>query len=486
MYGRKLNGDKLDPNIDFYDSIENRSKLSIQKLPSIHVPKDDLGHYKIKNSQRARVLSTEFQNLKAYEEQKKLKQILIPKKENPSVQMKNESVKSENGYFIPKEKVGGDTHLIISKLRAGKAGIFTKLGKRISTIGTIGGIFDTSEKEKSKVKRSISLSDTVVNDNDEYTQFLHNNSRVSKYPSYVTVATREEKIVPSPKPLLEVECNETYDVNDNEIVYSKDNQLYINFPNESTSSLVSKLLNTYSQFHLDDNNDELLNTCPETIRNSMNSYSGSSKITAETDDLFSYVEGESFDSEKPSSVMNDSSSQLNIEIPLTTKCYNKKLPALPTPTTPISGKSINQFYLRDYNDNSNPKIIDDSIPPKLPQHKTIPKYLLNTPETVYYDCCEAFSSSTKSLSEISLSSVTSIEPTVKRLVEIPKDTSIFTRKSRKSSGSIQKWENSNDNDNENDHERRRSASFQYLKNAGIDPFMLTGYQENTQLKVINL
>jgi hypothetical protein len=482
MYPRKLKGDKLDSTQDFIGSLANQSNLNISTLPSIHARRDDKGNYIISNNNRARILSSEFHYFKTAKETTELKTGILARK---NIIQQNDTLN------IPKRK--------------NKNGLLSKLGKRISTIGAIGfGINNNLiDPENEKVHRSISLSEQSTNNlqKNAYEDFVNQNKMESQSSNIEGINESQENVtIPLPISKNESLNNESIEtVYENKTVYYKNNQLYVNFPNESTGSLVSKLLNTYSELNIEDNQFEMENKHgprifdnfePLIIENNQiynfkrsstyteSSANGSSKIADPNDDLFSHAQSSTF-----SKLSDDSNSEIrsnsfdnltNFPNRLTTKNYHEKL-------TSIKRKNINQFDLRDYTDSLNAEIIDTSVPPVLPKHEILPKRQYITPETPYYDCCDTFSYTSSKNSMI--------DSTVKPQIEVPKDTSAFTRSTMKKYGDIkpQSVKNNDYRDITNDDdEKQRSASYQYLKNAGIDPFMLNGYQENTQLKVKNM
>ncbi|ODV86080.1 hypothetical protein CANARDRAFT_28118 [[Candida] arabinofermentans NRRL YB-2248] len=206
-----------------------------------------------------------------------------------------------------------------------------------------------------------------------------------------------------------------------------------------TTSLIEKYMNMESSLGVreDDasNSDDIYHRKPQ-------STSDDSSIS-----LFSYVNSNSSANGLASSSSLD---DLSAPIPLATFPVSKPLPDLPI-------ESINQFEIRNYDlQHEKVEIIDKSTPPKLPIHHHMKVELQKK----------------KSQMKKNLE------------VEIPKDTSVFTRtptRIRKVYGKMPVME-SRENKIE---EKQRSTSLQYLQKAGIEPFMLGGYQETNKLKVIN-
>lgn len=496
MYGRKLKGDHIDITQDFIGSVANRSKLSVCTIPSLNEQGIRNKKFENSNTKNRRVSSQNFVEMKNKGNNSF---------NNPSTMNTHEF----NEFEIPLPKVRKRTERIKSDP---KNGLFSKIGKRISTIGSLIENFEN----KNVNKRSVSSPQLLFTKKED------------NHPSDVLIEPKGQVV---PEPFEEKKLDQNYDTLDNSDaesinesdnhcayegrVFASNNQLYLNFSNESSGSLVSKLLNTYSTLNSDSQffntvdqfehlsisekrahgqtprlgNDHVFELVPPaSVRNSGSTYTDMStyESTKKSNDVFSTI---------PSTYSSDASDyvsfsdDLNLEIDgtenqfkLTTMNYNKKLP-------PLLIKQINQFKLRDYSDiENNPTIVDLEFPPELPRHK----YLANnrrqvTEESpngeIFYDCDDAFSfsSSNKSIIKYSVAETPSSQGIRKRLpkkVQIPQDTKIFTRKCAKTYGGITQ-------NLEETPEKSRVSSYQYLKNVGIEPFMLNGYQNDTQLKVVN-
>ena len=416
MYPHKLRGDKIDPQFDFVGSVANRSSLSVySKVPSIH-------HANI-NASQGRVFSNEL-----FKNKVKRESVLYPKPEELN----------ERTVPLPMPKKRGSKH---------KTGLLSKLGKRISTFGSI------IEREHKPQKRSVSANDIAT-----FNEFVHSNCI---HPEPV-----EDKIsIIEDMENLEIKGENEMEEQDKEkTVYTKNNQIFVNFSNNSASSFISEIINTYSQMDAQSIREFTMEECfrspkislPESIvkRQSTLSGSGSSKIT-EQDELFSKAPSSAF-SRSSEELVETEGHNFNEYQPLVTKNYNKELPLTPS-------RRIDQFQIRDYSSNKNSVITDTSVPPRVPKHEILMKSQYPTPpETPYFDCRESFSDTPPSPK--------------KKSIEIPTDTDVFTRKSKAYKGLI---------DRPLSKEKARISSSQYLQNVGISPFMLTGYQESSTLKVMN-
>lgn len=475
MYGRKLKGDKIRLETDV-DGALNRSHLSVWTVPSVKATEGADGKYPVSKLAKARVLSGEFCKLKETQDRERLY----------SFAPVSESI-SSNSIPLPKKR---------NERRSTHSTILSKLGKRISTFG---GIIDNFESKFTETRAASIANHEVKTCSDEHDdeyevelEELH--QKTENEPPYQT-KFKADKLAHYLYPKEEnqyqkensSEADETISLQDaeNSTVYSKNNQLYLNFPNGSAYSLVQELLTTYSQLKPEDSQTSSLKTIslpqpqpnivfydcqspnPSTNRDSTctsNSAYGSSK---NNDDLFSFVPSDTRSNLSSEGFSSSECEGVNTEnyLPLITKNYNKKLPAVPP-------KEIDQFKLRDYNDSEiNPIIIDESIPPELPSHEIMPKSATLTPETMYFDCIDNFPCFPPAKPKV--------ERKVKKQVEIQQDTKVFTR----STSRLKNKGNVSQKLIENKH--KRTSSTEYLKQVGIDPFMLSGYQDNVPLTIRN-
>lgn len=421
MYGKKYQGDKIDPIEDFKGSLANRSNLSICIPPPIKRISTDS-----KINEKGRVLSQEYRKLK----------------------------RNSECQPIPVQPP------TINK-RKNRESIWGKLGKRISTIGISECLNDVDSNKNSNsngsknTKRGVSMDYVYqINETSDFNAY----PKLSKQETFIDMNHQVSEY--SEKRPISLESLDDQD----DIVYTKNNQLFINFPDDSQTSLVSKLLDEYSKFNLENPSSNIAPLTPPQ-RNTHSSYNSTiSGGISTSDDIFSNAPTSCYTGSSDSIDLVNTDNENNNHL-LTTN-YNKELPSIPI-------KNINQFDLRDYTNTLSAEVIDPSIPPEVPKHQFVEKE-----STPYYDCKDSFSFTSSKYSDISNDdNVMKFYSDSKKI--IPQDTSIYTRSStRKEYNGIKTVESKA-------KEQIRSASSQYLEKAGISPFMLNGYQENTQLRVIN-
>ena len=496
MYNRKLRGEKIDPRLDFRGAVANRSEFSVCTLPPLNQSITQRPRRNFSNNEKARVLSQELHAFKTAKELAKLKDatLLSQQQETPTQSIVSPKRRSQNN----------------------RQSMMSKLGKRISTIG---GMFDNNDTKEHKLfahnsekKRSTSLGfltmksgpemdfDSVVNEDNASLDDIVDmalDMKLEQADSGVDSANHTTGKIQLETPPPAVISNPH-----NELVYTKDNQLYINFPNDSQSSLVSKLLDAYSKFYPEETdisiktprleNNRIFTFRPpeESILSSHRDSAGTSVSASTGNDLFSTAQT-SYYTNSSESLHEILRAEIKSEGPpriqLSTTSYNKKLP-------PVPSRRIDQFCIRNYSDSSqNAIIIDKEVPPKTPTHAFSASSSSDSPETRYFDCTDSFSkvSSVYSTDDALLDLYGDVKPDAddasqntleaSRKTELPLDTKIFTRKNtRKHYVSLSKTSR------EQKHEKQRSLSEQYMEKAGITPFMLTGYQEQqSHLQVVN-
>lgn len=520
MYNKKLRGDFIDPAIDFRGSVANRSKLSICTLPPINTivgegPK----------TTNAKVLTEQYIQARHIIDQRKPVLVTVPQK--------------TQSISLPKKR--GDR-----KSKIGGGNLLSSWGKRISTFGNIVESFEAKEaKQRSvslpqyhnttNIKKSVHLplqiepqpqiqpqikQKTLLPPASNY-GIAANEGKASNYPDYnfrrqqpnyraspikhnhqhhrkqISLGDRDfisqEPSAPVRKVSDRVTENKTLEkdffsglkneVEDNAVRAEEDR--FTNFLNDSNSSLVSKLLESYSRMNVE---QQSLHKAKMTFGPRTKSYQldpvdaqkftkrsnmggTSTRDSASTNnDLFSfthssYTSGSSEFVSLPEIGNEDDVSYSNA---LLTTNYNKELPPVPL-------KKMDQSILRDYSGTEqDSKIIDNLVPPEVPKHQLLhrSKTQYKSPE-LFYDCDTfSFTSSRKSLER---SDIKVPERKPEKKEQFLEDTAIFTRKSRQLKGKRKPVPNSKD----------ETTSSQYLEKVGIETFMLSGYQSGSPLKVIN-
>lgn len=520
MYNRKLKGDIIDPSIDFRGSVANRSKLSVCALPPLQATVRE-----IPNVTQAEAFANQY----------------IEAKRQSEIENAVPVVASQGRQSISLPKKRGENE---SKIGGGS--LFSRLGKRISTFGNIIENFDSKEYQQRSVslpqyqthsthqssvqtrKTTQALyqpqSDTqpalrparntglVANTRQSFhTQYFHNhyarsetNNRNSSNhnpnsiltnqndlkQSNLRVQTHVKNHLDSNKSTFFIQAdhesdNKLRNDQDDTPVCAKNNQLNLNFSDASSGSLVSRLLESYSNMNIEQDSsnslevksierskrsDKDVGESPTTIKRSAIGGISGHESTSIGNDLFSLTHSSDTSGSSEFVSLADTRDQIAPDFiqPLLTTNYNKKLPPVPV-------KKMDQSILRDYSGSDhNPKIIDSFVPPEVPKHRVLHKSNSQREASdVFYDC-DNFSFTSSKHSYGRSSSISSVNK-VEKKIQPPEDTAIFTRKSRKMKKDQQPVINSKD----------KTVSWQYLKNAGIEPFMLSGYQSGSRLKVIN-
>lgn len=423
MYNQKLKSNLID------ESDIARHSSTISFVPSIHRKKG-------KNHvvEKGRVVSNEY-----YLHKMKREKIILDTKAKTTLEIVNPESRN-----ISTPKAGSPVNML------------EKLGKRISSIGFFSksGTKVETKLEHYIPKRVVSMPawDNLVMDNSVLEMYPDH-----KYPQ-MKVEKSNSQLPPIPLPSEYKDGQLEYELpNDSSRIYSKDNQIFVNLSDASAESLVSKLITSYSHMELSDLEDDSNNSNLSTISASNQNYKvyifdqQYPKLT-NANTVFEFNSPASNNSTYASTKDSDDVFS-NAQTAATVSSIESM--HLQSPTKPV-----NQFQLRDYNGSQNFEIFDNSIPPTTPKHAILPTRTFSSPATQYYDCKSSFSSSPMSS------------------IETAKFTrqSFSSRKPKSYGPKIQPAEI---------HKEERSISLQYLKKAGIDPFMLTGYQNATQLKVVN-
>lgn len=506
MYSRKLKGDPIDPTIDFRGSVANRSKLSVCTLPPIPAIIGKDNEYEFPKIREAKLLENDFIKRKYMYEKP------LPIVKEPAC------VQRQPNIPMPKKRQQQVNH-------NSNDSFFAKLGKRISTLGEIIDLKENSKENKEK--RSISVPQITVtaspplkskdrNPNFEKEIFMAHNPKIENESANNIQSNQMDNLHKQPqvlppemdneKQVLNVENEENSDIEDeeeeelnsNKHVYSKGNQIYLNFSNESESSLLSKLLDSYSQFNsenqystqqsLRSNSNKIDKNIP-TLKNNLiydfrppeKSINRSSLCSSyhTDDDMFScnksaYSSGSSEYLSVPEEQNLDNYDYNDNEqwTQLPQKKYNNEL-------SPDMVKTINQFTLRDYNNTENDsKIFDDGTPPQVPKHVVLKQ--IKSPLGHELESKEVYDRFSFDSSESSLYTSDNLKLNAKpvKQIEIPEDTSIFTRNSIKYKKKVPSQGIPN-------NKHRVISSDEYLKIVGINQFMLSGYQNGARLKVTN-
>lgn len=450
-YGRKLKADQINSN-DFYGSVANRSLLSISTLPDIpelsELAKKDINienfferKYSVPIPQSKRAVSMPLPRA-------------VEQRPSPHIEL-----------YVPKNKGKNGTESIKNKIRPlSKIEVKKDVKKFFAGVRKLSDNLKRDHRGNSKDNEEYPDKDELRNflkwNNDESVPFFKNTfSNVnptgkeifssnnetngghfeSPYPSLnespSSIETKNTS-VPSNGSLTSVETINDKILNLNrKSVYIENNQLQVEFSSSSSSSasLVSELLNAYSDLNYNKNYIKILDskpcssfTIPNAVTDSQRStYSSTVDATTKSVSLFSDVP-ENNDSE--SNFSDDISSIDSSRIPpvsknkrpLSTTSYNRKLP--PTPI-----KKIDQFKLRDY------KLSN------IPQTPTI-SVKTNSSSSVYFTCEEA--------SPI-------------------QDTNTNTQKKSNKYGELTNFNKKN----------QRIHSVEYLQRNNINQFMLRGFQD---------
>lgn len=489
MYNIKPRGEKIDPSTDFKGAVCNRSEFSVCTLPPLTPPNDAFKKREFSNNEKARILSKELHSYKTAKELQTLKNISV--------------------YTRPEGEITNKP-LVVQKRRQpnNRQSMLSKFGKRISTIGDI---FDKKSSREysilnvsSEKSRSISLGaphpgnsyHPESKETDSIVDLIDMNLELNgNKTNELSTSNKEKEVLDiSLEPLSLVDSHSEQD-----LVYTKNNQLYINFPNDSQSSLVSELLETYSKLHeketdISIKSPQLRNSQVFNFKAPVHSFTpsyrnsaGTSISTSVATDLFSTAPTSCY-TESSESLHDITHTGINRDVPvrirLSTTNYQKKLPSIPL-------REIDQFCIRNYSDTSqNAIILDKEIPPKTPTHFSSPTKSPISPETTYYDCEDSFSkfSFLKPTENAAIDCGNCFEEKDSKTKtqsgsasDILLDTKVFTRQNTRKND-----RKSSQNEAKPRLAEIRTTSEQYLKNAGISPFMLTGYQENKSLKVMNL
>lgn len=503
MYTRKLQGDPIDPSIDFRGSVANRSKLSVCTLPPIPAIVGKDNEYDFPNIEKAKLLENDL-----------IKRKFMYEKPLPIIK-EPISKKSQSDIPMPKKRQHQTNHNSSDSL-------FAKLSKRISTLGEI--IERKENSKENKEKRSISAPQIAVFSSPELKQkeinpIINNVTLVAhdtKNPSTKNIKSNQinnlneqsqflQHEMNNKQQFLHVENEEISDIEDeeesnlNKHVYVKGNQIYLNFSNESEGSLVSKLLDTYSQLNSHDqcltqqslksNSNKTDKDIPKLKNNMIYDLKSPEKSVNRSSLCSSYHTDDDMFSCTKSAYSSGSSEYLSIPEEQIVDNYNsndnKQRNQLPQKNynnelSPDVVKSINQFTLRDYNNSENDsKIFDDGTPPQVPKHvvlKQLKSSNKNKLQTNEFSDCFSFDKSSES-SLYTSNNLTNIKSKPEKKISIPEDTSIFTRNSIKYK--------KNSSQDTSSHKHRVISSDQYLKIAGINQFMLNGYQSDAPLKVTN-
>ncbi|GAV30480.1 hypothetical protein PMKS-003994 [Pichia membranifaciens] len=520
MYNKKLRGDFIDPAIDFRGSVANRSKLSICTLPPINTivgegPK----------TTNAKILTEQYIQARHIIDQRKPVLVTVPQKTHSiSLPKKRENRKS---------KIGGGN-------------LFSGWGKRISTFGNIVESFEAKEAKQravslpqyhntTNIEKSVhfplqlesqhqtqpqikqkTLLPPVSNygksaNAEQATTYSYNNF-TRQQPNYraspikhnyqhhrkqTSLGDRDfisqETSALVRKASDRVTENKTMEkdligglkneVEDNVVRLEEDR--FTNFSNDSNSSLVSKLLESYSHMNVE---QQSLHEAKMTIGRRTKSFqldpadaqkstkrvnmrgTSTRDSTSTNNDLFSFTDCSytSGSSEFVSLPETGNEGVISYSSALLTTNYNKELPPVPL-------KKMDQSILRDYSGTEqDSKITDNFVPPEVPRHLILhrSKTQNKSPE-LFYDCDSfSFTSSRKSLERSDTKVPERIPEKKEQFLE---DIAIFTRKSRQLKGKKKPVPNNKD----------ETTSSQYLEKVGIEPFMLSGYQSGSPLKVIN-
>lgn len=524
MYNKKLRGDFIDPEIDFRGSVANRSKLSICTLPPINTivgegPK----------STHAKVFAEQYIQAKHSIDQRTTVPVVAPQK-TQSISLakrrgdKSSRIASGNIFSGWSKRISTFGNIMESfEVKEAKQRSVS-LPQYHATTNIKNSVHFPPQLEshphpqpellphprpQQKLLRPPNPDHGIIVNAQQTINKSHKHRQKPRYESSsiknnhqchrkkVSFGnnnfTNHKPFVPVHRDTSQLTGNKLTEChpigglkNQLENRYVKvEDDLLTNFSNDSSTSLVSKLLESYSRMNLEQQSFEKakmpdspgakalqLNPVEEqkATKRSMTGGTSTHDSTSTNNDLFSfthssYTSGSSEFVSLPETGNEDGNSYPNA---LQTTNYNKELPPVPL-------KKMDQSILRDYSGaEQDPKIVDSSVPPEVPRHQILPSSNSQheSPE-LFYDCDTfSFTSSKKSF-ERNDTKIMERKPEKKDY--FPEDTAIFTRKSRQLKGKKKPVPNSKD----------RTTSWQYLEKVGIEPFMLSGYQSDTPLKVIN-
>lgn len=476
MYPYKLHGDRIDPVDDFIGAVANRSKLSVCTLPPLHPVIDEKTKMEIETSPKTKRMSQQFMQLKKRSETEPIKQrsVSMPK-------IRNSSNKN----------------------------LFSKIGKRISSIGNLleknsaeETNFERFSSDEDLVDFNIKLTpETSVNEHQVKSEIDHKIPLQRMKPQIRPVKRVVSTPLPKPKPekldnaSVCSTCELSDDDNEDKNVYIKNNQLYLNML-DSSESLVTQLLNTYSTLDTEnstsnvnlnsskvsarDNFIQLANfESPASARNNHSTYTKDQSMytsTKATSDLFSIVPSYCSEETERMILSTDSpnfhrnNDTIKNMVSLYTTNYNKKLP--PTPISEI--KKNFQFA------NTSPESSPNSYQSFKSSYES-PVTTESSNDDDYYDCPDfladdfaQFHDSPK-FNSVQKNYKTETSPVIGSL-NVPKkrlsNKTLDQQQRCKSHGDIKYKINNIDNRNE----KMRAISYQYMKSVGIQPHMLNGYQ----------
>lgn len=397
--------------------------------------------------------------------------------------------KQEKRYSVVPEPTSLDVNKRAISMMAPKPEIESKLSKLAKRVSSLQDSIFQQRRDMTPLESPVMIPKITLGDlatevpfveklNPEHIQFQSPNiikrlthrfkpaSPVSEFDVSIASQAFEEKCMDSFSDTENdndissdiVDMNRRVFVNEDHLSLNLESSSTVNLPSSATS-ILSSVLNCYSDLNQDDGSIKITRTTLEPIHVQLPYSIHTPTHSRKSGSIFSAAQitpssNSEFQADDVDNVLDDAISVTD-QSKLPMEVYNVKMVRTP----------IDQFQIRQYSPESERAVVfDQSLPPPTPAH-----HFNVSPSTTYYTCK---SSSIKSSNSSVYSNKIPLDYTELKAIpysekiKIPQDTDIFTRQPHVRSQSI--------------------LSKEYLKMAQIDPSLLGGPDQDVKLAVVNI